>query len=314
MDVIGRAQPMLDAIIEPISDLSTVAAQTVIEWIGVLWWLALTFLFQSGLRARFRALTARCCPTPPLRRYALSAARQNADGRLHEGCVPPVRVGYLEIVLARTLPMLFRGTGNRGPSLPSKLSRRFANSIHPQLRRCLSETTRANTLILNGETMYRIKSSIEVACDARSAYDLWNQSAKAQGGNEELENAQASGQDERADERVLDKRIVWRSLSGAKNAGTVRFELLGSDRTRVHLVIEYESERALEEAGDSLDIVRDRMENTLGNFKGFIEQREVWAARRGKIPDRRKASPQSWTPGNHPLRRATDRRDDRPNG
>ena len=77
-----RAQPMLDAIIEPISDISTVAAQSVVEWIadhsfiardgwaitvvrivvagavflaiavgvpvlliGVLWWLALTLLF-----------------------------------------------------------------------------------------------------------------------------------------------------------------------------------------------------------------------------------------------------------------------------
>jgi uncharacterized membrane protein len=41
-------------------------------------------------------------------------------------------------------------------------------------------------------------------------------------------------------EQDPDKRISWRSVSGSHNAGTVRFEPLEADRTRVRLVMAYE--------------------------------------------------------------------------
>jgi hypothetical protein len=146
--------------------------------------------------------------------------------------------------------------------------------------------------------LVRIGSSIEVSCSARSALSLWTQFAKAHGGEDpkQLDDTQLRRQTQNwgADERVPDQRIFWRTTFGAENAGTVRFERLGSDSARVHLVIEYESERALEQAGDTLDIMRDRLEQTCEDFKKFFDERWVEStAWRGDIADRRKTSPQS---------------------
>jgi len=43
-------------------------------------------------------------------------------------------------------------------------------------------------------------------------------------------------------EQEPDKRISWKSISGAPNAGTVRFEPRGAESTRVRLTMAYEPE------------------------------------------------------------------------
>src|ERR1044072_207073 len=74
-------------------------------------------------------------------------------------------------------------------------------------------------------------------------------------------------------EQEPDKRISWKSVSGAPNAGTVRFEQLGADRTRVRLVMACDPEGAVENAGDALGIFTRRVESTVKDFKEYIESR-----------------------------------------
>ena len=138
--------------------------------------------------------------------------------------------------------------------------------------------------------------TLKVSCSARSALSLWTQFAKAHVGNEskQLDDTQLRRQTQNwaAHERVPDQRIFWRSTFGVDNAGTVRFEPLGIDSARVHLVIEYESERALQQAGDTPDIMRDRLQQTCEDFKKFFDERWVES--------------QSWTRGDHSVPCATD--------
>jgi prephenate dehydrogenase len=67
--------------------------------------------------------------------------------------------------------------------------------------------------------------------------------------------------------------IAWRSTAGARNAGTVRFEPVTHDRTRVSLIMEYEPEGAVEKTGDAIGVFSARVQNTVEDFKEFIEKR-----------------------------------------
>jgi uncharacterized membrane protein len=87
-------------------------------------------------------------------------------------------------------------------------------------------------------------------------------------------------------EQEPDKRISWKSISGAPNAGTVRFEPLSPDRTRVRLVMAYEPEDATDKVGDALGIFSSRVEHTVEEFKRFIETRgEETGGWRGEVAD-----------------------------
>ena len=87
-------------------------------------------------------------------------------------------------------------------------------------------------------------------------------------------------------EQEPDTRISWKSVSGAPNAGTVRFESTGPQRTRVRLVMAYEPEGALENAGDALGIFSARVQQSVDDFKKFIETRtEETGAWRGAVED-----------------------------
>src|SRR5690348_16670174 len=50
-------------------------------------------------------------------------------------------------------------------------------------------------------------------------------------------------------EQEPDRRISWKSVSGAHNAGTVRFKPLGKDRTELHLLLVYDTDGAVESMG-----------------------------------------------------------------
>jgi hypothetical protein len=80
-----------------------------------------------------------------------------------------------------------------------------------------------------------------------------------------------------------DKRISWRSVSGSHNAGTVRFEPLEADRTRVRLVMAYEPEGPVESLGDGLGLFERQVQRSVEQFKRFIEMRN---AETGGWPDR----------------------------
>ena len=62
-------------------------------------------------------------------------------------------------------------------------------------------------------------------------------------------------------------------MDGSPNSGTITFQELDSDRTRVTATIEYEPEGFLEKTGDALGIPSGRVEGDLERFRDFIEER-----------------------------------------
>jgi uncharacterized membrane protein len=85
-------------------------------------------------------------------------------------------------------------------------------------------------------------------------------------------------------EQVPDKRIAWRSVTGAPNAGAVTFAAVSADKTRVTLALNYEPTGAIEKIGDAIGIVSARVEGDLKRFREFIEERGIaTGAWRGEI-------------------------------
>lgn len=138
--------------------------------------------------------------------------------------------------------------------------------------------------------MERIEKSIEVRCPVRAVYNQWTQFEefpKFMTGVKQVRqlddthqhwHAEIWGKDKEWDseivEQVPDQRIAWRSTTPeTPNAGMVRFEPLGPDRTRVNLTMEYEPKGAVENIGDALGVMSGRVETTVKQFKEFIESR-----------------------------------------
>jgi len=87
-------------------------------------------------------------------------------------------------------------------------------------------------------------------------------------------------------EQEPDTRISWKSVSGAPNAGTVRFEPLGAESTRVRLVMAYDPDGAVENVGDALGLFSARVQQSVDDFKKFIETRtDETGAWRGAVSD-----------------------------
>ena len=70
-----------------------------------------------------------------------------------------------------------------------------------------------------------------------------------------------------------DRRVAWRNVDGADNAGDVQFESLEAGRTRVKLHMVYDPEGVVENVGDALGVVSRRVQGDLERFKKFIESR-----------------------------------------
>src|SRR5256886_13450645 len=137
--------------------------------------------------------------------------------------------------------------------------------------------------------MERIEKSIEVQCPVRTVYNQWTQFEefpRFMAGVKEVRqlddthvhwHAEVWGKDKEWDAEITeqepDRGIAWRSTSGARNAGQVRFEPVGQDRTRIRLTMEYEPEGAIENIGDAVGVFSARVQNTVEDFKKFIENR-----------------------------------------
>jgi uncharacterized membrane protein len=150
--------------------------------------------------------------------------------------------------------------------------------------------------------MERIEKIIEVDCPVRTVYNQWTQFEefpRFMAGVKEVRQiddthlhwrAEVWGKDKEWDaeitEQTPDQRISWRSVTGAVNAGTVRFEPIGADRTRVRLVMSYEPEGALEKTGDAIGAMTSQVQASVEDFKDFIEDRSrETGAWRGEVRD-----------------------------
>src|SRR5690606_19549010 len=152
--------------------------------------------------------------------------------------------------------------------------------------------------------MERIEKTIEVDCPVGTVYNQWTQFEdfpRFMAGVKEVTqlddthvhwHADVWGKDMEWDAEITeqdpDRRISWKSISGAPNAGTVRFEPLDGSRTSVRLLMAYEPNGAMETVGDALGLLDARVQTTLNDFKKFIESRgRETGAWRGSVDDSR---------------------------
>ena len=145
-----------------------------------------------------------------------------------------------------------------------------------------------------------IEKSIEINVPVRAAYNQWTQFEefprfmegvkqvkqiddkhlhwKADiGGKEKEWNAEIT-------EQVPDQRIAWTSREGALNGGVVTFHRLSDSNSKIMLQLEYDPKGFIENVGDAVGIVTQRVEGDLERFKAYIETRgQETGAWRGTI-------------------------------
>jgi uncharacterized membrane protein len=153
--------------------------------------------------------------------------------------------------------------------------------------------------------MEQVEKTIEVNCPIRTVYNQWTQFEefpRFMAGVKEVRQlddthlhwrAEIWGKEKEWDAEITeqepDKRISWKSVSGAPNAGTVRFEPLDAERTRIRLAMAYEPEDVIENVGDALGIFSGRVEDSVEDFKKFIESRGKETGQwRGEVDHSRK--------------------------
>ena len=137
--------------------------------------------------------------------------------------------------------------------------------------------------------MERLHKTFEVDAPLRAAYNQWTQFEEfphfMEGVKEvrQLDDthvhwrASVAGKEKEWEaeitEQVPDRLIAWRSTSGAPNAGRVSFEAAGAERTKIDLQLEYEPETAIEKAGDAMGLVSRKVDQTVEDFKRYLERR-----------------------------------------
>jgi uncharacterized membrane protein len=131
--------------------------------------------------------------------------------------------------------------------------------------------------------------SIEVDAPLRAVYNQWTQfeefprfmegveEVRQQGDKHLFWRAKIGGMvkewEAEIANQVPDERIAWQSVDGSPNSGTVTFEEIGLDRTRVTATIVYEPEGFLEKTGDALGFPSGRVQADLEHFRDFIEEK-----------------------------------------
>jgi uncharacterized membrane protein len=148
--------------------------------------------------------------------------------------------------------------------------------------------------------MSTIEKSIDVHVPVRTAYNQWTQFEEFPRFMEGVKVvkqkddtrlrwvANISGNEEEWDaeisEQIPDKRVAWRSVDGARNAGVVTFHYIDANTTRVNLQMDYDPESFSEKVGDKLGFVTRRVMGDLERFKTFIEERgQETGAWRGEV-------------------------------
>jgi uncharacterized membrane protein len=136
--------------------------------------------------------------------------------------------------------------------------------------------------------MSRFEESIKVAVPVRVAYDQWTQFEEFPKFMEGVERvvqvddkhlrwtALVAGQEKEWEAEIVDqtpdRRIAWKSIEGAENAGAVLFRPTGAQETEVTLRMEAEPEGPLEAAGDALGLLQRQVHSDLERFKEHVER------------------------------------------
>jgi uncharacterized membrane protein len=154
--------------------------------------------------------------------------------------------------------------------------------------------------------MATIERSVIVDVPVRTAYNQWTQFEefpRFMEGVREIKQlndkrlhwrAEIGGKEKEWDaaitEQIPDTRIAWRRVTGAHNAGVVTFHRLSDNSTKIMVQIDYTPEGLVENVGDAIGIVEQRVEGDLKRFKEFIESRgRETGAWRGTIGQKKTA-------------------------
>jgi uncharacterized membrane protein len=137
--------------------------------------------------------------------------------------------------------------------------------------------------------MSSLEESIDVNVPVSTAYNQWTQFEefpKFMDSVQEVRQvddthlhwrASVAGKEEQWDseitEQIPDRRIAWRSVSGVRNAGSVDFERLSDDRTRIVVRMDYDPQSFDEKIGDAMGMVRMQLRNNVKRFKELLESR-----------------------------------------
>ena len=148
--------------------------------------------------------------------------------------------------------------------------------------------------------MAEVHESIEVIVPVSTAYNQWTQFEEFPQFMENVESvtqidethlrwvAEIAGNRNEWEAEIVrqepDKVVAWKSVDGKGTSGEVKFEPLGSDRTKVDVTISWEPEGVVESLGakvgaDTLGVKKD-----LSKFKELIESQGVeTGAWRGEV-------------------------------
>jgi len=137
--------------------------------------------------------------------------------------------------------------------------------------------------------MSLIERSIEINVPVRTAYNQWTQfeefpqfmegvkQVKQLDDKHLFWKAEIGGKEKewqaRITEQIPDERIAWTSESGAMTGGVVTFHRLSDAKSKVMLQLEYEPQGIVENIGDAVGVVTQRVQGDLERFKNFIESR-----------------------------------------
>jgi len=148
--------------------------------------------------------------------------------------------------------------------------------------------------------MARVEKTIDVNVPVGTAYNQWTQFEEFPrfmeavksvrqlddrnlewtaeiGGNEETWTAEIT-------EQEPDQRIAWHSTSGRPNGGSVDFHYIDENTTTVTLIMDWEPDGAVQNAGAALGFDDRQVQGDLERFKEFIESRGTeTGAWRGEI-------------------------------
>jgi len=138
--------------------------------------------------------------------------------------------------------------------------------------------------------MPRFEDTIEVAVPVSTAYAQWTQFETfpkfMEGVESVVQNdartltwtAEVAGQRKewtaQITDQTPDRRIAWKSTSGADNAGAVLFDSAPNGKTKITLRLDADPEGIVETVGANLGFLERQVKGDLERFKEFIESQD----------------------------------------
>jgi uncharacterized membrane protein len=137
--------------------------------------------------------------------------------------------------------------------------------------------------------MARVEETIEVNVPVSTAYNQWTQFEEFPKFMEDVESvkqiddthlkwvAEVGGKRHEWTAEIVeqkpDNKVAWRALEGHYNSGTVTFEPVSENETRITVVMEHETEGLTETLGSALGADSRRVKGDLERFKELVESR-----------------------------------------